>query len=268
MKDVKSGSENVKNIFRVSMDKRTPDFLSKLSLSNDEIVETYRLALNEQHRRFSFFVRMLIKSQKGPFNDDVINRFVKDIGINGITDLLVDLIRKSDGNISKETKYDLMRKAIHFDANSFDVFVNSGEAAKFGFDLDKEPWKRATMLDIVNGKGKTHLTKNQQKLYTYLDKMDENTLFAFYSESARGPMTLKHHSRAWTEYPRTTGKIIKHFVDDYILHGFRSESEPLPDYLAAFVKHPNCPDNIRLDLYEKTGDESLLPEEVQDIFVF
>ena len=56
-----------------------------------------------------------------------------------------------------------------------------------------------------------------------------------------------------------TPKIIKHFIET---------QEFFEDYVKQMVLHEKCPPEIRTKKYEETGDETFLPQEVQDIFVF
>jgi hypothetical protein len=246
MPDIKSDSENIKKIF--SVNERNTEFLSNFNLTNDELVEIYELS--RQEGKYTFLVR-LIESQKGPFNDTVIKTFLNLLKTT--TGALFSLIRKADKSVSEKTKYEWMLIAQRHESTLFKKFINGGEAAKLGFDLKKEPFKRATILNMfINA----FEFKQNEGLYDYFDKLTEDELFDFYIEIMKTDTGDNRKFEAWFNYPRTTVKIITHYI-----------KQPLKN-ANEMAKHPNCPFEIKMKIFEETRDSSFLPDQLQDIFIF
>ena len=260
MRDVKSGSGNVKKFFRLNKDQRSGETISKLfKFSNDELIELHDLIMMEGDRSYRVYVSRLIVKQKGPFNEEVVKTYLPRLE-SGMSDMIFALMTKAE-NISEKTKYEWLKKAMPLAERSFDAFIKN-DAERLGFDLTKEPFRRAVMMNAIASRSKFLIEERLAKVYEYLDKLNEDEMYEFYIETSKGPEQAKQQFRAWSGYPRTTAKIIEHFIRN----AFHDE------YKVQMVKHKNCPEylmtKINMEMYEKTGDESFLPEEVQDIFVF
>lgn len=245
---------NVETILQTHIKKRDAFFLSKFELSNDEIIEIRKsvTALTIQSREFLF---RLVNSQKGPFNDEVVRVFTRLIDEKTSKSLL-KIIKKSDTNITNATRYYWSKITMHFDRVGFNKFINSDASKKLGFEMDKEPLKRIHMLNINRIYGNTTpiQDKIQAELHLYFDSMSEDELFDFYDES-NSDLSFNTY---FTDYPKITGKIIEHYI----------ENTPHMEYKKQLAKHPKCPIELRMKIYEETGDDSLLPKYVQDIFIF
>lgn len=95
MSDVKSGSENVKNVFRRTMDMRTLGWFKKQKYTNDELLEIMNISISiERHKDHRYLYQRLIESQTGPFNREVFVAF-RDLVFH--TESLLNLIRYSEG---------------------------------------------------------------------------------------------------------------------------------------------------------------------------
>jgi len=257
MGDIKSGSENVKAVFRKPMSYRNRSWLKKQKFSNDELIEILYLAdEKERHKDYREFLQMLVMSQEGPFNLKMFKKFVNKTFHK---DTLLHLVENTKG-LDDEAKFSLINYSVltapfHFIPN----FYMNGECNKYGIDVKKSPFNKAyasaqaRYADSLQSK--TYEIKEYNDfLYEILDTLTEDELFDWYKTE------LKH----------------KHYKYQYIL-----DYKNCPESLFKFVyensdilnkkvlaKHPHCPDETKIMMYEETGDESYLPQDVQDIFVF
>ena len=256
IEDIKSDSENVKEIFAATYAQRTTEFLSSFTLSNDEIMEIHNLTMSNnsksQMKNRDFLFRV-ITGQKGPFNDEVIKSFTKLVD----GEILFKLIKNSDKTLSDKTRYEWIKKAITV-RRQFNRFVESGQSTLLGFDLDKEPWKRAFMLGVFTDRKQTYILNNIEEFRAYLDTMSENELYDFYMEANTDNVFETVRFKIWFPYPRTTAKIIEHYYNN-------GTTKWLAEKMA---QHPNCPLEIQLKMYKETKDTAFLPEDARNLFTF
>jgi len=92
MSDIKSGSENVKTLFKRIVGDRKLDWLKKQTYSNDELLEILDISENiEQHKDKRRFYQELIESQAGPFSQEVFIKYTRKVYH---VEALMNLIRK------------------------------------------------------------------------------------------------------------------------------------------------------------------------------
>lgn len=257
MSDIKSGSENVKAVFRKPMSYRNKSWLKKQKFSNNELIEILDLADNkERHRDYREFLQMLVLSQEGPFNLKMFENFVHKTFHKDTLLHLIEHTKGLDNDAKSEfINYSVLTAPFHFIPN----FYKNGECNKYGMDVKKYPFNisyavaQTTHADSLQSK--TYEVKEYNEfLYEVLDTLSEDDLLKWYDRNLRQ----------------------KHFRHDLIL-GYENCPEKLfmmlyesSDVLnqRKMAKHTKCPNEIKVKVYEETGDESYLPKDVQDIFIF
>jgi hypothetical protein len=254
---------NVKKILSIDLEERTIEFLSKFVLSNDELLEVFELTSKKWSTAVTQFLSRLIDSQKGPFDKEVVTTYMNEIAYNrGAVTIIFPLIRKADKNISEDIKYTWLIKAKRILPNVFEEFVNSGEAAELGFDLTKEPWDRASKRDSklqIIFSNNTFTNEQLKILFDYFDTINEDELFDFYLEVVRA-VNYRKQFMIWFNYPKTTAKIIEHYIEKIFQADLNNAIE--------MAKHPNCTNDIKMEMFKKTDDPYFLPDDILTLFHF
>jgi len=260
MSDVTSGSENVKKVFREPMPNRTVSMLKNFKFSNDELVEIHFLAdKKESHGEKREFFNIVILSQTGPFNSKVFDIYAKSMFDK---DSLIHLIKNSTGltDEDKETfiVYSITTEPIHFIAN----FFMTGECKKYGIDLKKSPCNKAYVRSYITSSSQTttRFFDNERRhafLYEILDTLTESELFEWY-ENTLSQRQFKI-------------KIIlgyKNCPEKLFVRAFESIETGDITTKKQMAMDPKCPLEIKMKMFEETGDGSLLPQDIQEIFIF
>lgn len=260
MSDVKSGSENVKNVFRRTMDMRTLGWFKKQKYTNDELLEIMKISISiERHKDHRYLYQRLIESQTGPFNRAVFVAF-RDLVFH--TESLLNLIRYSEG-ITDEDKakwidYAIITSSYWFIPN----FFMNGEAEKVGIDIKKPPFNLSFAKNVVRYKHKivqgSDFSKDENKLFwDVLDSLTDAEKMQWYQDV----IAQTYENTAVTilvSYPNTTPEII----EAYYKRNTNSQTRSI------LVMHKNTPPELRMEMYEIYKDEKFLPQEIQDIFLF
>jgi len=255
MSDIKSGSENVKNVFRTSMSNRTKKWLTNKVYTNNELLEILELCEVERHNDKRFFYQNLIDSQKGPFNADVFNNY-KSVLFH--TSSLMNLLTNSKGvNDIDKTKW--IVSAILTNSHWFlnNVFINN-VCIKYGMDIKKKPFNLTMAKSMVEYNHTLTISavtpvEYSDYLREILNTLSDDELYDWYISSVS--KTYKDNALfLLMSYPNTTEKILRHYYE-------KSKMD-------ALASHPNFPPEIRLEIFKRTKDEKYLPKEAQDIFLF
>lgn len=258
MSDVKSGSENVKEVFRRTMDMRTLGWFKKQKYTDDELLEILKISTSiERHKDHRYLYQRLIESQTGPFNRDVFIAF-RDLVFH--TESLLNLIRNSTG-ITDEDKakwidYAILTSSYWFIPN----FFTNGECEKVGIDIKKSPFNKSYAANVVRYKhkrtqGSDFSAKENAVLWEVLDSMTDSEKMEWYKDVVASTYENTAVS-ILTAYPNTPAEILEHYFNKTNL--FRGE----------IALHKNAPLELRNELYRQTGEEKYLPQSVQDIFLF
>lgn len=253
MSDVKSGSENVKNVFRRTMDMRTLGWFKKQKYTNDELLEILKISTSiERHRDHRYMYQRLIESQPGPFNREVFIAY-RDIVFH--KDALMHIITNSEG-ITDDDKAKWIEYALITSPYTFiDDFVITGEIKKVGIDIEKYPFNISFTDNVVRYIRK--LNAIPQVLFDSLDSMTDTEKMNWYVNN----VAQAYESNAvsiLTKYKNTTPEIIAAY--------YKRNSNPL--IRSELVMHKNTPPELRMEMYEIYKDDKFLPEEVKDIFLF
>lgn len=261
MSDIKSGSENVKNVFRRTMSRRTFTWLSKQKFSNKELVEIYELSDKiEHHSDKRHFYAQLMITQKGPFNSEVFNTYKDDIfHVDG----LIALLEYSQGVSDEDKKiwidYAILTNSYWFIPNYF----SNGRSAKFGIDIKKSPFNLQFASAVVKYRHKMSRGAIPEEvkdlMWGVLDTMTDNEKHKWYLSDVAHTYVQSVVSLL-AQYPNTPSITLEHYynrLDEYDIIN-----------RGHIATHPNSPPQLRAEMYEKTGDDKFLPQEVQDIFLF
>jgi len=255
MGDIKSGSENVKNVFRRPMNRRFSSWLEKQSFSNDELLEILMLCENiERHNDSREFYNRLLLSQKGIFNRGVFIYFLNHIYEK---DTLVHLITKSSG-LREEDKLKWITNSI-LSAHYWFIpnFYMNDDCKSVGIDVKNAPYNIRIAKDMVRFKKRVtnciFPDENNEYMLEILDTMNEDELYEWYEEVVSRTYETVALEFLKT-YPRTTEKMLEHYYN-------KSKREIL-------AEHPNFPPKIKIKIFEETGNEKYLPEEAKNIFLF
>jgi len=257
MSDVKSGSEEVKKVFRRPMSSRLKP-LKNQTFTNDELLEILDISENiEYHKEKRYFYQALIQSQKGPFNNKTFGAYVdKLFGI----DPLLHLLENSKG-ISEENKLEwlsyLMTTSTHWAVFNF---FSRDAGLPYGIDVTKKPYRMQYAEKIVRysekmGRGNIN-SEYYTELHRILDTMSEGEIIEWYNNS----IASTYEKRAvdfLMSYDKMPQKVLAHY--------WNKTNLPNQEILAL---HPNIPEELRAEMFEKTKDDKYLPQAAKDLFLF
>lgn len=258
MSDVYSGSKNVKSLFKLPMISRTEKFLKTTQFTNDELIEILDISERiENHTEKRRFYQKLIANQEGPFNKLVFAEY-KDKLFS--VESLKQLIKNAQG-INDIDKCRWITYAILTSYPKFYEYFISGESNEVGIDPMIKPFNMQIALDLVQYSDKIKATvviyhDGRNLLFELLDTFNETEQYNWYLECVKTTYQQKAMDII-TKYPNISSKII----EDYY-----SKSDITNKKILA--KLDKCPIDIKMDYYEKTGDEEFLPKEAKDIFLF
>ncbi len=256
--DIKSGSENVKAVFRRNMPDRTLSWLQKQTFTNAELLEILDLIEQERHKDHRYFHQRLIDSQKGPFSREVFVAY-RDILFH--VDSLLNLIYNSKG-VTDEDKarwmdYSFVTAYYWFLPN----FYMNGDCKKVGIDPFKMPFNMSFAANAITygNKLKRNMEdKEKAYLWSVLDTLSEAEQMEWYKKAVMQTYE-KTRIDLLTEYPNTSSEILR---AEY------GRVNNMYDMKGKVVLHPNCPPELRMEMFELTKDNKYLPQAVQDIFLF
>jgi|SaaInlStandDraft_4_1057021.scaffolds.fasta_scaffold15790_2 hypothetical protein len=260
MGDVKSGSENVKNVYRKPMSSRTSTWLEKQEFSSAEMIEIYEISDKiEYHRDKREFYHRLLASQTGPYNVDVFRLYINDIYH---VEALMYLIHMCKG-LSNEDKSQWMINAMLTQSYWFlPNFFDNGVCKKYGIDIEKAPLNKAMVDAIligVGGKGSNaSFSFAYETFWKALDSMGEQDVIAWYMKDLRHKYT---HTimEILTNYPNTPTAVLKDYYEVI---------QRIPGLVYKLAEHDNCPSEIKVSVYKETKDDKYLPQEAKDVFLF
>ena len=258
MSDIKSGSENVKEVFRATMSGARRKKFSKQTFTNDELLEILDISENiEYHKEKRNMYQRLIESQKGPFNQAVFDAYVGNLFH---IDSMLNLLENSKG-ISSESKLKwldyMMVSSTHWSVFNF---FSRDAGIPYGIDVLKPPFSKKYAEHIVRyadkaGRGNIS-DEYYAELHRVLDKMSEGDIIEWYNKS----VASTYEKRAvdfLMSYDKMPGKVLQHYWDKTTL----STKEKL-------ALHPNIPEELREWMYQETKDEKYLPQAAKDLFLF
>jgi len=257
MSDIKSESENVRDVFRIPMASRTWKWIQTKTFTNKELQEIHDISsdIEKSKVRKKFYSR-LIRSQSGPF-DDTIFRIFSDILYD--KESMLHLLVNSVG-VDNSDKVRWMKYAIETSPWFVYDFMLKGDSAQYGIDITKGPFNihfadfliqsKDKLLNAAAGMPDYYL----DAIYTTLDTMNEKEFDIWHSYVQFN----KEFFEIILKYKNTPVKLLQEMFDDYN-DAFNK---------GQIAEHPNSPQELRHKMFEYTGDAKWLPEEVQDIFIF
>jgi hypothetical protein len=258
MSDIKSGSENVKDVFRATMTGSRRKKFVKQKFTNDELLEILDISENiEYHKEKRNMYQRLIVSQSGPFNAKVFDAYLDKLFD---VDALLNLLENSKG-ISDESKLKwldyLMVTSTHWAV--FNYFSRDA-GTSFGIDVTKPPFRTNYAQHIVkyaDKMGRGNISQDYfNELHRILDTMSEGEIIEWYNDS----VTSTYEKRAvdfLMSYDKMPGKVLQHYWNKTTL--INKEKLAL---------HPNIPEELREWMYQETQDEKYLPQAAKDLFLF
>lgn len=258
MGDIKSGSENVKNVFRKAMSARTSKWLEKQTFSNDELLEILDITQNiEYHKENRYFYQKLIQSQKGPFDARVFHEYLdKLFHIDSMLNLLENTTSTNQEDKLKWQDY-MMVSSTHWAVFNF---FSRDAGIPYGIDVTKKPFRFNYAHHIVRYADKMGRGQISQEyfdeLHRILDTMSEDEMYEWYLEA----VASTYEKRAvdfLMSYDKMTPKALEHYWNKTTL--INKEKLAL---------HPNTPKELKMELFEETGNEDFLPQETKDMFMF
>lgn len=258
MSDIKSGSENVKEVFRATMSGARRKKFAKQTFTNDELLEILDISENiENHNEKRNMYQRLIESQKGPFNQAVFDAYVSNLFH---IDSMLNLLENSKG-ISPESKLKwldyMMVTSAHWSVFNF---FSRDAGTQFGIDVTKAPYSTNYAQHIVryaDKMGRGNISEEyMNELARILDTMSEGNIIEWYNKS----VATTYEKRAidfLMSYDKMPSKVLQHYWDKTTL--------PNKEKLAL---HPNIPAELRDWMYQETKDEKYLPQAAKDLFLF
>lgn len=257
MSDIKSGSEEVKKVFRRPMSSRLKP-LKKQVFTNDELIEILEISEEiEGHKEKRYFYQELIVSQSGPFNNEVFGAFVdKLFHIDSMLNLLENSKGVSEPNKLRWLDY-MMVSSTHWTVFNF---FSKDTGTQFGIDVTKSPYRINYAKHIVryaDKVGRGNISEDYYKeLHRILDTMTEDEIYDWYVNS----VASTYEKRA-VDFLMSYDKMPKKVLERY----WKKTSLYNKEKLAI---HPNIPEELRDWMYQKTKDEKYLPQTAKDLFLF
>jgi len=262
MPKVKMGQikyENVKRVFRRTLDSRTESWLSKIEFSESEMLEILDLSENvEYHRDKRYFYQRLIRSQK-KFSGKVFAAYVDKLFE---ADALLNLGENSEG-VSEYSKIKFIDYTLVTSANWFVFnYYSKNNGNPVGLDVTAQPYNVTYANDITrymdkSGRGNTP-KEYFEELNRIFDTFSKNDFDVWFDET----QTL-YQSKV-VDIIMSYNKMPRYLIDQY----FNRKNKPDYDLRLRLATHPNASNDIKMWAYEETKDEIYLPSEVKDIFVF
>lgn len=253
MSDVTSGSENVKALFRMTMENRIKSIKLRVPLSSDELLEVLSLTNIENYSDKRLFFQQLIQKQPGPFDSNVFNNYVS---ILFDKNSLLELLQKTDSSVRQQSKIKWIEYIGVTAAHWFIYdFVGSSIATKCGIDAYSTPYNASiakVLIHQILRKQHTIQPESLAELFKIFDSMNAVELEQLYDEFKHIYVTVVFE--VVMGYKKMPGSVIGAFFN---------ATRPLQDEIAV---HPNCPPDIKKAMYEKTKDYKYLPQEMVDIF--
>jgi len=256
MRDITSGSENVKTVFRAAMTVRTK-LVHRLTFTDDELIEILNISEDiEYHRDKRNFYQQLIKSQPGPFNISVFRAFIDKLYEK---DSLVHLITHSSG-LNMDDKIDFINTSMVTDVFYFIYnFYNKGEGKKNGIDITKGMLGITYATNMVrygDKQGRGNIPEGlTDMLYNTLDNLSDDEIYKWYLDS----VATTYEKRAMDYimlYDKMPNKVIMHYYN---------KTNPINQ--ERLVTHENCDYNLKIEMYENTHDPKFLPVELAELFL-
>lgn len=263
MSDIKSGSENVKSIFRLAMSNRTKKFLETLTLNNEELLEIIDICQSIEKKYPTSFYRDLILTQDN-FNTDVFLAFLPNL-----TDpeAFENLLKKSkDINDSSKKRFiDYVFE--NLPVWGFKKFFSQPLSKELGIDVTLKPFNVIYVstliahIDIIFNVAVFTLSDKIideiDRIFATLTPSEIQTVYMSTNTLIRSDRLIQILIRT----KNTSPNVFEYMVDKYKGSGSQ-------DIKYKIVRSSKCPANIKLAYYQSTGDESVLPQTAQDIFLF
>jgi hypothetical protein len=249
MNNINSDSENVKRVFRVTMQDRTKLLLASMKFTNDELLEIISLTKLETNHPHEFYAH-LVNSQSGPFSDEV---FGEILPYCNYTPGILNTLMKKSGELSEKNKVSWLIIAIK------DVKRMPTNLKEVGIDSFIYPYNvAAATVFIMNYK-----TFKTSLIFSLLDSMTEDQMIETYKQATKIPENISVTFDVFTQYSKTPTEIIDMLFVYYKNLGSKGFSKVI-----VLVKMDNASDVIKSYVYEKTGNDAYMPECVKEIFFF
>lgn len=247
-------SDVVKEIFRVSMSRRTTKFMTKLTLTNDELLEVADLIHKEHHADARIFYSTIINSQKN-FNKAVYERYVKILfNVESLLHLGMNTTELDDDN-----KAQFIRYAMTTSSYWFITYLTNEAKTELGIDVFNNPLHSLVMISKILELSPSKVSQNP----TYIEVLSK----CFESINGRAldmaTSALKDAStywkielvKTWQEMPSNVVEALYNSVHEW-------------GNAKTIALHPNTPDPILEKVFAETQDERYMPRTARDIFLF
>jgi len=256
MSDIKQG-EKVKALFRRTISNRTESWMKKIEYNEAELLEILDLSENvEYHKEKRFFYQRLIQSQS-KFSNKVFKAYVGNLFH---VDALLNLVEGTD-RLDTDDKLEFISYSMVTSASWFTFnFYAKGQGTNVGIDVLKSPFNykyAGTIVRYMDKSGRGNVPKEYfVELERILDTMNEEDIMKWYKDDL---VTL--YAKKVIEILASYDKMPKSVIEHYLEKGGFSAREGL-------AMHPNCPPEIRQELYNNTKNEKYLTDDVKDVFLF
>lgn len=264
MSDIKSGSENVKSIFRSSMSNRTIRFLETISLNNEELLEILDICQRIEKKTFTpAFYKRLILTQNN-FNNDVFLAFLPNLAD---PDAFENLLKKcKDINDSSKKRFiDYVFE--NLPVWGFKKFFSQPLSKELGIDVTLKPFNIVYVstliahIDIIFNVAvftlSDEIIAEIDRIFATLTPSEIQTVYMSTNTLIKSDRLIQILLRS----KNTPPNVFEYMVDKYKGSGSQ-------DIKYKIVRSSKCPANIKLAYYQSTGDESVLPQTIQDVFLF
>jgi len=257
MSDVTSGSANVKAVFRESMVARTARFLQRFTFSEAELLEIARLAEVERHNDRKRLLHLVILSQSGPFSPKVFEQYLENAFVNNET--LMYLLTNSTG-LTDDHRERIITKSMYTGPGHFiPNFYMNGECNKYGIDVKKSPFNARFAKDYVwtastPGRKIYETDSYNNFLFEVLDTLSPEALMTWFEDDLKQKIFRFDLLLAYKNCP------LPLFTRLFEISNTNEKNK--------LAKAETCPIEIKMRMFEETGDMSYLPISVREMFDF
>jgi hypothetical protein len=261
MPKVKMGqinSENVKSVFRLTINKRTEKFLGKFDFTEEELKEILYLSEEiEYHSDKRYFYQRLILSQK-KFTNTVFGLYIdKLFHVDAILHMGTNTNNLTEYNKELFLDYSLVTSANWFVFN----FFSKNNGSPVAINVLSSPHNLIYAKNVTRYMNKGSYSVPEQyfsELHRIFDTFTESDFNEWFDNSRY--LSEDQFAKILVSYDKMPSSIIEKYYD--------KSNTPSYSTRLLLATHPNASIEIKNWAYSKTNDTKYLPKDVQDVFVF
>lgn len=256
---MKTSMYKVEDILKMPIANISETILKFCYFTNDELTEIILKFEDMYLNGKTTLYEKLIRTQQGPFNREIFNLFSKyylseKFGVQFA--IAVMLLEKTDGVLTEEDLLSWFKNAYNRAPKTFIAdFIDSDLAKKHGIDAKVAPWNKKLPLALI--KYGNVGDENIQAVCSCVDNLSDKEKLEWYFD-----MIDSVHMVTKTTFMLAYENSTPEMIEDFYYNRVESQHKE------KLAKHKNASEEIKLEMYQKTGDDAFLPSTITDIFCF